>query len=344
MSTPRKRKKKTARAKAAPARAKKKAPSKEVAIPAGPRRAVFIDVENTSNEAELIRVLDELKIDPQHAVTQLWAIGNWRTVGQHMGRSLAERGAVLVHSAPAARVRDWSDLWIAVHAGIWLGRARAGDVIEIVSHDRAFDAVGDAAAQLGVLFRRITYRAGAASAAAAAEPREAQGERRGSRRRRGGRRGRGGREGFVPSRPAQPTPAAVAVESSHATPEAVHGATPQQLLETIARLTRDSGTTTLDALTIALKAAGFHRPPGSPRLVTRLRQLKTVEVLPNGRLRLREGAAIEAADEAPASDAPAHDVGDATPSDPPRRSRRRRRGGRGRGAAQAQTNEPGEPS
>src|SRR5262249_14407727 len=97
------RKKKKAPARKTPARKPRKVVE---ALPAGPRRGIFIDVENTSNEGELLRVLDELKIDPTQAATQLWAIGNWRAVGLQMGRSLAERGAVLVHSAPAARVRD----------------------------------------------------------------------------------------------------------------------------------------------------------------------------------------------------------------------------------------------
>src|SRR5690349_14316283 len=87
---------------------------------AGPRRAVFIDVENTSSESELARVLDELAIDLTSGDTEVTAIGNWRVVGQQLGRSLAQRGAHLVHSAPATRVPDWSDLWIAVHAGMWL--------------------------------------------------------------------------------------------------------------------------------------------------------------------------------------------------------------------------------
>jgi hypothetical protein len=55
-------------------------------------------------------------------------------------------------------VPDWSDLRIAAAAGVWLGEARPGDRIEIVSDDRAFDAVGDVAAGLGVTFRRVSYR------------------------------------------------------------------------------------------------------------------------------------------------------------------------------------------
>jgi hypothetical protein len=346
MSTkPKGTKKKAAKKTREPAkRASKKKPTKkaiEVApmLAAGPRRAIFIDVENTSNEGELARVLDELKIDTQHGVTQISAIGNWRTVGQHMGRSLAERGAVLVHSAPAARVRDWSDLWIAVQAGIWLGRARAGDTIEIVSHDKAFDAVGDAAAQLGVSFRRITYRASAvAAAAAASEAREGSGERRG-RRRRGGRGG--GRNTPVAQRSPQTPIAAPARAPARAPaehkpmPERAQGASPEQVLATIERLAAasPSKTTTLDALTVALKAAGFHRPPGSPRLVTRLRQLAEVEVLPNGRVRLRDGG------ESPPSDPVALLEADALPEDggsieePRRRSRRRRKRSRSASAA-----------
>ena len=37
-----------------------------------------------------------------------------------------QRGAHLVHSAPSTGVRDWSDLRIAVAAGIWLAAARPG--------------------------------------------------------------------------------------------------------------------------------------------------------------------------------------------------------------------------
>jgi len=115
----------------------------------GRRHAVFIDVENTSSEIDLLRVLEDLNID--RATTDLTAVGNWRVVGQGLGRTLAQRGAHLVHSAPAPRVPDWSDLWIAVTAGMWLGRAEPGDALDILSDDRAFDAVGDAAAQARIL-------------------------------------------------------------------------------------------------------------------------------------------------------------------------------------------------
>ena len=120
------------------------------------RRAIFIDVENTSSEAALLGALDQLGIDRTASATELVAVGNWRVIGQHVARLLAQRGARLVHTAPATGVKDWSDLSIAVAAGIWLGRAEPGDQVEIVSADRAFDAVADAAANLGVKFRRLT--------------------------------------------------------------------------------------------------------------------------------------------------------------------------------------------
>jgi hypothetical protein len=55
-------------------------------------------------------------------------------------------------------VKDWSDLRIAVDAGRWLATAYPADVLEIVSDDQAFDAVGDVAASFGVVFRRVSAR------------------------------------------------------------------------------------------------------------------------------------------------------------------------------------------
>lgn len=334
------------------------------------RRAVFIDVENTSSESELVRVLEELDIDLISGTTEVTAIGNWRVVGQQLGRSLAQRGANLVHSAPATRVSDWSDLWIAVHAGMWLGRSRPGDMIDIVSHDRAFDAVGDAAARLGVTFRRITYRSASPSTTTTATERasETTGDRRPRRRRRRGGSGR-------------TTSGHTTASTSHARPTTSHAparvaehedepqaASQVQLQQVIARLAAadPAHTVTLDALTVALKAAGFQRPAGSPRLVTRLRRMKDIEVLPNGRVRLNAAgeAAVSSAlaeplaepsvsDEGESDEGDESDAGDggavngaaasgtAEDGTPKRRSRRRggrRRGGRGRkGAASAPT-------
>ncbi len=300
-----------------------------------------------------MRVLEDLNID--RAKTDLTAVGNWRVVGQQLGRMLAQRGAHLVHSAPAPRVPDWSDLWIAVTAGMWLGRAAPGDALDILSDDRAFDAVGDAAARLGVKFRRITYRTAAAvaeRAAAAAEDGAA-----GGRRRRRRRRGEGG------AARASHAPATQAHHAHHAaspvsTEEERHAASLDQIRAAIARLTAADPArgVSLDTLTLTLKAEGFQRPPGSPRLVTRLRRIKDVEMLPNGRIRLVGetaeivSAAVEGTYDAPppggralAAASDGDDTAassDETPSAavksaPKRRSRRRggrRRGGRRRAA------------
>ena len=116
------------------------------------RRAIFIDVENESRAARIEQALDALEIDHATAATDIIASGNWRVIGHETARLLAKKGAQLVHSAPAVGVRDWSDLRIAVAAGAWLASARPGDRLDIVSADRAFDAVGDVAATLGVEF------------------------------------------------------------------------------------------------------------------------------------------------------------------------------------------------
>ena len=120
-----------------------------------PHRAIFVDVENTSNENTLLPALAALNIDFAAQPTQLHAVGNWQSVGQGLGVRLARMGAQLLHTAPASGVKDWSDLWIAVAVGRWLAKAVPGDTLEIVSDDRAFDAVGDVAAALGITFRRV---------------------------------------------------------------------------------------------------------------------------------------------------------------------------------------------
>ncbi len=143
--------------------------------------------------------------------------------------------------------------------------------------------------------------------------------------------------------------------------EEPHSASQEQIEQVIARLAASdpAHTVTLDALTVALKAAGFQRPPGSPRLVTRLRRMKDIEVLPNGRVRMLVNvdlAAPTGAEPAPvdevAADEPDTETGEdaaetaaengaATEGATRRRPRRRggrRRGGRGRkGAADAPT-------
>jgi hypothetical protein len=305
-----------------PAARKRTAPRKATttAVPEAvkqPRRAVFIDVENTSGEADLLKVLEHLKIDRTAQPTELTAVGNWRSVGARVARMLAGLGAHLVHSAPAAGVRDWSDLWIAVAAGRWLAGAAAGDSLDVVSDDRAFDAVGDAAAAAGVVFKRISYRslpggthaAHAAHAAPAPSPRP-----RRSRRRRH-------HDGARPSQPAPtdaPHVSAPAPASApHAADEAAHAASHEQIRALLARLSNGGRWINLDILANALRSEGFTRPPGSPRLVTRLRKMKDVEVTPNGMVRL-----VGEQPQAPATET--------EPTTPPAQRRPRRRGGRGR--------------
>jgi len=161
------------------------------------RRAIFFDVENSSRADHVARVLAHLDIDRMTRTTDLCAVGNWRVVNHDTARFLAERGAHLVHSAPSAGVRDWSDLRIAVAAGVWLAAARPGDLLEIVTDDQAFDAVGDVATSLGVGFHRLSYRALAGAGVEPPQDAAKVGEPRGRRRRRGGRRGR--REGAAPA-------------------------------------------------------------------------------------------------------------------------------------------------
>lgn len=277
-----------------------------------------------------MEVIASLNIDRTAQSVDLTAVGNWRAIGQRMARQLAELGAQLVHSAPALGVRDWSDLWIAVAAGCWLGQSSPGDILEIVSNDRAFDAVGDAAAARGVIYHRLLHRRGAVVPAAAGEAKPAA-----SHRTRGGRRRRRAPAGTVPpvvAAAAHP-PVARGVPQISIEP---HGATGEQMLAVIGRLMGgDPGKwVNLDILEKALKTEGFSRPPGSPRLVTRLRALKEVEIDSHGRVRLVSGAApppVAAAHGAHAAKSPAATDTEAEPGaepagdDRPRTAKRRRR-------------------
>ena len=265
------------------------------------RRGIFFDVENTSRAEDIGRVLSHLDIDWLGVSTEFMAIGNWRVIGHDTARLLAVRGAKLVHSAPSAGVRDWSDLRIAVSAGVWLASAQPGDVVEIVSDDQAFDAVGDVATSLGVAFRRTSYRA-LAGLPGIALPEE---QERPRRSRRGGRRPYGERErpeprgrGERPERPhrpavaahAEPRPAAtVHRAAAPAAPAEPHTAPHDEIVEVVRELVQTSPAgISLDALANELKARGFSRPPGSPRLITRLRRIRELEVSRNGLIRLVE--------------------------------------------------------
>jgi len=310
------------------------------------RRAIYFDVENSSRADHVARVLDHLGIDRLTRATELVAVGNWRVVNNDTARLLAERGAHLVHSAPSVGVRDWSDLRIAVSAGVWLAAARPGDQLEIITDDQAFDAVGDVATSLGVGFRRLSYRA-VAGAAAEPLPEQARArEPRSRRRRRGGRRGR--REEAAPSPPATAaTPVANGSEPAGEGHTAPHDELLAVARELLARA--PERTVSIDALSNALKARGFRRTPGSPRLITRLRRIKELEVGRTGAVRLVEpGPAEEPAahgtEEAETAERSAGEpeaasaAADAASPPTPGKRRRRRRGGRrrrGRGGGQA---------
>jgi hypothetical protein len=309
------------------------------------RRGIFFDVENTSRAADISRVLQHLDLDWVGWSTEFTAVGNWRVIGHDTARLLAHHGAALVHSAPSVGVRDWSDLRIAVSAGVWLAGARPGDVIEIVSDDQAFDAVGDVAASLGVTFRRTSYRA-LAGGRGVSHVESASSEPRPHRSRRGGRRGYGDRR--APELPRTPVPQPVSQEPHTAPHDEIVGLVRELLASA-------PGGVSLDALANALRERGFSRPPGSPRLITRLRRIKELDVGRSGTIRLvdngadtslaggaalaletsphalLESAAENRADvDAELAAAPAATAGEPTtpPEGAPRR--RRRRGGRRR--------------
>jgi hypothetical protein len=265
----------------------------ERALPTS-RRAIFFDVENTSRAEHISRVIAHLAVDRAGRRTEFFAVGNWRVIGHDTARLLSRHGAQLVHSAPSVGVRDWSDLRIAVASGVWLASARPGDVIEIVSDDRAFDAVGDVSASLGVTFRRLSYRGLIGLPVAEVPEREAaveSGHERhaGGRSRRGRRGRRHGRPEHAP-RPAAPAhvvalpPVPAAAAEPHTAPHDEIVAVVRELAQAV-----PGRHVTLDSLANALKARGFSRPPGSPRLITRLRRIKELEVSRSGVITLHDG-------------------------------------------------------
>jgi hypothetical protein len=97
-----------------------------------------------------------------------------------------------------------------------------------------------------------------------------------------------------------------------------------------------NGAVLIDNVARTLKARGFSRPPGSPRLVTRLRRIKELSVSPTGMISLVPGAVSRVEAPPPPLEPVAEEAEEAVeveaaPAAAPRRSRRRsRRGGRGR--------------
>ena len=61
-------------------------------LPTG-RRAIFVDVENSSRADHIGRGLDHLAIDRADRRVDLIAVGNWRVIGADSARLLARRGA-----------------------------------------------------------------------------------------------------------------------------------------------------------------------------------------------------------------------------------------------------------
>jgi len=277
-----------------------------------PRRAIFFDVENASRPEHIARVIEHLEVDRTGRRTDFVAVGNWRVIGHDSARLLARHGAHLIHSAPSVGVRDWSDLRIAVGAGVWLASARAGDVLEIITSDRAFDAVGDVAASLGIEFRRLSHQGITGAAEARAPVREAPTASRSA-----SYRGRGRRRGPWRDRPAPSAPAPVAsapvasapvvsapvdaapprevepvviapppppLAAGHPAEHAAQTAPRDELIALVHDLMQRSPgrPLTLDTLANALKSRGFSRPPGSPRLITRLRRIKEIALSRTG--------------------------------------------------------------
>ena len=265
------------------------------------RRAIFFDVENTSRAAHIARVIEHLAVDHVGLRTDFVAVGNWRVIGHDTARLLARHGAHLVHSAPSVGVRDWSDLRIAVAAGVWLASARPGDVIEIVSDDRAFDAVGDVSASLGIAFRRLSFRAltGDSPRPAEAVEREPDQPARGGRSpsRRGGRGGWRDRRPAPRSEAAAPSPPPARSHIARPPAEEAHTAPHDELVTIVQDLIQKASgrAVTIDTVANTLKSRGFSRPPGSPRLITRLRRFKELTVSRSGAITLTDG------DGAPAS-------------------------------------------
>jgi len=297
-------------------------PEPERPLPSA-RRAIFFDVENASRVQHIAGVIEHLAVDRLGRRTDFVAVGNWKVIGQDTARLFARHGAQLLHSAPSTGVRDWSDLRIAVTAGVWLAGARPGDMLEIVSDDRAFDAVGDVAAGLGIAFRRLSARQLAGTAVGetpVADPRvSAPLGRRGARRRRGGARGGAPQRGT-------PESASPAISAAHTAPHDELLTIARELLEA-----SPSRSITLDGLANALKARGFSRPPGSPRLITRMRRIKELAVSRAGLVTLVEDGASspEPVPTEPPAGTPAA-AEEAQETEAPRPRRRSRRGGRRR--------------
>ena len=94
--------------------------------------------------------------------------------------------------------------------------------------------------------------------------------------------------GVPRSRRASRAPVPVPVEA----PEEPHTAPHDEIVGVVRDLLATSPAgVSLDTLANALRERGFSRPPGSPRLITRLRRIKELDVARSGMIRLVENGA-----------------------------------------------------
>ena len=118
----------------------------------------------------------------------------------------------------------------------------------------------------------------------------------------------------------------------------VHTAPHDELIEVVRELMAGSPAgVSLDQLANALREHGFRRTPGSPRLITRLKRIKEIEVSRSGMIRVVDGSASEYLPASIDPDEPADETSTAEGDTPAaeaaptgERRRRRRRGGRRR--------------
>jgi hypothetical protein len=107
------------------------------------------------------------------------------------------------------------------------------------------------------------------------------------------RRGRRGRRHGRPEHGGRPSPPSIVAAPAAVTAQAEPHTAPHDEIVAVVRELAQSGSgrqVTLDSLANALKSRGFSRPPGSPRLITRLRRIKELEVSRSGVITLHDGA------------------------------------------------------
>ena len=294
------------------------------------RRAIFIDVENTSSEVTLLRVLEHLAGRSQGAAhrgdrhRQL-EIGRHEG-GAHAGEPGRAAGAQCAGAGRARLERSVDRRHRRPLAGARRARRSARHRLRRPRLRR------------GARRRRVGRRRAAIASpigtSRARPPRRTSPQRpaphrqSGAPHRAGAAAAAAGVDRLSSRTPARPRPGATAAPSIRARPRpSTPRRTPHRRNRSAAVLARLTGgdSDTLDqsrSAANALKAEGFSRPPGSPRLITRVRSIKGVELNPNGMVRLvsEDGRRRRAPRATPTPTA----AGDAAPAARPPR----RRGGR----------------